>query len=132
MEISTLTKKLRLQNLERGVILNSPDGFLDSSRYVPGELSPRIEKSVQYDFAHLFIENKVEMIQFVDRVLEAIAYDAIFWISYPKDSSGVETDEKRDTHWADLLEKKIRAVTQVSIDDVWSAIRFRPADAVGK
>ena len=132
MEISALAKKLRLQNLERGVILNSPDGFLDSLGEVPGGLSSRIEKSVQYNFAHLFIKNKAEMNQFVDLVLEAIAYDAIFWISYPKGSSGVETDVNRDTLWADLLGKGIRPVTQVSIDNVWSTIRFRPADAVGK
>ena len=132
MEISALAKKLRLQNLERGIILNSPDGFLESLGEIPGELSSGIEKFVQYDFAHLFIKNKAELDLFINQVLQCIEYDAILWISYPKGSSGVETDVNRDTLWADLLGKGIRPVTQVSIDNVWSAIRFRPADAVGK
>lgn len=37
------------------------------------------------------------------------------------------TDLNRDVVWELLGDRGIRPVRQVSIDDVWSALRFRPA-----
>ena len=64
--------------------------------------------------------------------IAAVAYDGLLWISYPKRSSKVETDLSRDVLWDLMMETGLRPVTQVSIDDVWSALRFRPAEKVGK
>ena len=44
----------------------------------------------------------------------------------------MKTDLNRDKLWKALAEKGIRPVTQVSIDEVWSAIRFRPPEEVGR
>jgi hypothetical protein len=90
------------------------------------------EISGVYDFAHLFVLNSVELETYIAQVLEAIECDALLWISYPKGSSGMETDLNRDSLWEAMKAKGIRPVTQVSVDEVWSALRFRPAEAVGK
>jgi hypothetical protein len=45
------------------------------------------------------------------------------WVPYPK---GNRTDVNRDTLWPILGDYGMRPVTQVAIDDVWSALRFRP------
>jgi len=37
----------------------------------------------------------------------------------------------RDVGWDLLAQAGLRAVTQVSIDDVWSVLRFRPIERVG-
>jgi hypothetical protein len=39
---------------------------------------------------------------------------------------GNRTDINRDSLWPILGEHGLRPVTQVSIDQVWSALRFRP------
>lgn len=49
-----------------------------------------------------------------------------------KRSSGVETDITRDVGWQALREAGWRPVTQIAIDATWSALRFRPADQVGR
>ena len=57
---------------------------------------------------------------------------AIFWISYPKQGGGLESDITRDHGW-DLVRKAgFDTVAQVAVNDIWSALRFRPADEVGK
>ena len=38
----------------------------------------------------------------------------------------LDTDLNRDILWKHLLKKGVQAVRQVAIDDVWSALRFRP------
>jgi hypothetical protein len=45
------------------------------------------------------------------------------WVAYPK---GNRSDINRDSVWPILAEHGIRPIGQVSLDDAWSAIRFRP------
>ena len=52
--------------------------------------------------------------------------DAIAWVAYPK-AGQLGTDMNRGSLWAHLEGRGIRPVRQVSIDDAWSALRFRPA-----
>ena len=54
------------------------------------------------------------------------------WASYPKRSAKVATDLTRDHGWEAFSSAGWRPVTQVSIDDVWSALRFRPLAEVGR
>ena len=58
--------------------------------------------------------------------------DGLLWLSYPEKSSKVKTDLTRDVLWALVEPAGWRPVTQVSIDEVWSAMRFRPVDLVKK
>ena len=56
----------------------------------------------------------------------ALKLGGLLWFSYPKKSSKVETDITRDVGWDALGSTGLRPVTQVAIDDTWSALRFRP------
>ena len=47
-----------------------------------------------------------------------------FWVLYPK---GGRTDINRDSLWPILSERRMRPVSQVAVDETWSALRFRPA-----
>ena len=46
----------------------------------------------------------------------------VFWVAYPK---GNRTDINRDSLWPILSEYGMRPITQVAVDDTWSALRFR-------
>jgi hypothetical protein len=54
------------------------------------------------------------------------AGEARLWVAYPKGGSGVVTDLTRDRGWEKLRALGLAAVAQVAVDDVWSALRFRP------
>ncbi|HZD56363.1 MAG TPA: hypothetical protein VE136_06560 [Anaerolineales bacterium] len=132
MAISALAKKLRLQNAQRALVLNAPAGYRDLLGELPEEVKIEQQPSGKFDFAHLFAKDRSELDKFIDQVLAAIEYDATLWISYPKGGSGVKTDLNRDKLWKALAHKGIRPVTQVSIDEVWSAMRFRPPEEVAR
>lgn len=53
----------------------------------------------------------------------ALKNDGITWIAYPK---GNKADINRDTLWPIAGEIGLRPNGQVAIDDIWSALRFRP------
>ncbi|MFE2102127.1 MULTISPECIES: hypothetical protein [unclassified Streptomyces] len=48
-------------------------------------------------------------------------------MAYPKGGK-LGTDLNRDTLAAALSERGVRPVRQIAIDDIWSALRFRPGD----
>jgi hypothetical protein len=57
--------------------------------------------------------------------VDAAKEDRIAWIMYPK-AGQLDTDLNRDILWQHLLKKHIQGVRQIAIDNVWSAMRFRP------
>jgi hypothetical protein len=58
--------------------------------------------------------------------IEAARQDRLAWVAYPK-AGQLGTDLSRDSLAAALSAHGIRPVRQVALDDVWSALRFRPA-----
>jgi len=58
-------------------------------------------------------------------VVAAASADRLTWVAYPK-SGQLGTDLDRDALAALLIDEGVRPVRQVAIDDVWSALRFRP------
>lgn len=131
MVISPLAKKLRLGKAGRALILNAPKGFVEILGDVEEVTTIDTAPSGEYGFAHLFARNWEELGGYLDVVLGAVEPDAIFWVSYPKSGSGVETDLNRDKLRKGLAKRGIRPVAQVSIDEVWSAMRFRPIAKAG-
>lgn len=60
-------------------------------------------------------------------VVQAALDDRLAWIAYPK-ARGMGTDLTRDALVSLLAPKGVDPVRQVAIDDVWSAMRWRPTD----
>jgi hypothetical protein len=132
MAISLLAKKLRLQDVQRALIVNAPEGYSKTLGEVPDDVEIENDPEGNFQFAHLFVKDRAELDRLIEPVLKAIEYDGILWISYPKGSSGYDTDLNRDKLWEAVSGRGIRPVTQVSINETWSAMRFRPTEKVGK
>jgi hypothetical protein len=59
----------------------------------------------------------------LDAHLAALGARPVFWVAYPK---GNRADINRDSLWRMIAPLGLRPITQVAIDDTWSALRFRP------
>ena len=132
MASTKLLKKLRMQPNQRVLILNAPDRYLDELGPLPEGVGLVQEPEGNLDFVHVFAKDLADLEKLAPLAAEAVKRDGLFWVSYPKKSSGVESDLSRDVVWQEVAKAGLRAVTQVSVNDVWSAIRFRPADKVGE
>jgi len=78
------------------------------------------------------VKNSEELNRFVSVAIQQVKHDGLLWICYPKGSSKVQTDLNRDVLSEMVEQFGWKSVTLVSLDNVWSAMRFRPADRVGK
>jgi hypothetical protein len=55
-----------------------------------------------------------------------LAEPRAFWVAYPK---GNRSDVNRNSLWPILAEHGMRPISQVAVDQVWSALRFRALEA---
>ena len=103
---------------------NAPEGFaLD----LP-ETARSVDGTEQADVVLVFVRDSSEVELHSAPFVEAARRDAIAYIAYPK-AGRLGTDLNRDVLWDILRRKGLRGVRQVSLDDVWSAMRFRPGRA---
>jgi hypothetical protein len=132
MAKTSLAKKLRIGAGQQILILNAPPGYLERLAPLPEGSEVFERPGGSFDLVHLFVQNKAQLERLVPGAVEAAGYDGLLWISYPKRSSKMDTDLTRDVGWDVIDGLGLRPVTQVSVDDTWSALRFRPAQEVGK
>jgi hypothetical protein len=132
MATSPLIKKLQIKPGQRMVIINAPAGYTEQLDPLPDgvELAKKPEGS--FDFVQLFATNSEELKKFIGSATKAVKHEGLLWICYPKGSSKVKTDLNRDILWGIVDQYDFKGVTLISIDDVWSAMRFRPAELVGR
>lgn len=127
-----LSKKLRMQPGQRVLILNAPEGYMAELNPLPADVEVTDLPEGSFAFVHLFAANSAELERLGPVAIEAVEYDGLLWLSYPKRSSRVETDLTRDRGWDIVAQAGLRPVTQVSVNEIWSALRFRPIELVGK
>lgn len=75
------------------------------------------------DVVVAFVRSKAELATVAVPAIDAARRDKLAWIAYPK----AGTDLNRDLLSAALAAEGVQPVRQVAIDEVWSALRFRPA-----
>jgi hypothetical protein len=124
--MTTLTQKLQLKDRQSLKLFNSPAGY---DRFLASEGVGTAESS---DAVLIFTNSLAEVEQIVPPAFKSFSADALVWVAYPKGSSGVKTDVNRDKLWDALKPTGWRPVRQIAMDNVWSALRFRPAEKVGK
>lgn len=77
------------------------------------------------DVVIAFVERSTEAAAGAGPALAAGRQDRLAWVAYPK-AGQRGTGLNRDSLAAALSGHGVRPVRQVAIDDVWSALRFRP------
>ena len=122
-----IAAKLQIKPGASVLVGNAPEGFaLD----LP-ESARRAGTGEQADAVLVFVRDSSEVEVHSAPFVEAARRDAIAYIAYPK-AGQLGTDLNRDVLWDMLRRKGLRGVRQVSLDDVWSAMRFRPGKAQGE
>jgi hypothetical protein len=110
-----LAKKLNLKPGMKMRLVNAPSGFDPDD----------VPTAKAGDAVMVFAKNKAELAKHGAPAFEAARADGLAWIAYPK-AGQLDTDLSRDILWKEVDGQKIQPVRQVALDEVWSALRFRP------
>jgi hypothetical protein len=123
-----IIKKFKFK--DSGIVINAPT-ILEKELTKLG-FKTLFDKKVNSTSTLVFINNNKEYIEFLNTQLKNVEPDSVLWFAYPKGTSKIKTDINRDTIRVTGEQFGITTVTAISIDEIWSALRFRPIDKVWK
>jgi hypothetical protein len=73
----------------------------------------------------VFVTKTADLDRLATPMIDAARADRIAWAAYPK-AGQLGTDLNRDILAKELQKRGAQPVRQIAIDEVWSALRFRP------
>jgi hypothetical protein len=130
-----IIKKFKFK--DNGIVLNAPPAM--EKEFVKMGFKTNFGKQAKSANTLVFINDNKEYLDFLKNGLKNVEPDSVLWFAYPKGTSSkgihsekIKTDINRDTIRVTGEEFGITTVTAISIDDRWSALRFRPVARVGK
>ena len=122
----TLIQKL---NAKPGTIavINSPKELLGEFKSFKPSASIPAGSKKHFDFVLLFAASSKELDPAWKKIIPALKEDAVFWVAYPKKSSGISSDLAGMTGegWSVRKGSPWQPVASASIDDTWSGTRFK-------
>ena len=117
-----IANKLQIKESHSVFVENAPEGFiLDLPR-----TANLVDTPDRADVVLVFVKDSSELETYGVPFLDAALRDAIAYFAYPK-AGQLGTDLNRDILGRHLTNAGLRGVRQVLLDNVWSAMRFRPA-----
>lgn len=111
----TLAEKLLRKQGAVVAAFGAPEGLLDGVRL-----------GVSATWAIAFCRDRAALDAVWGDVRAAVAPGAVVWLCYPKRTSRLASDLYRDGGWDVVTADDWHPVTQVAVDEDWSALRFRP------
>jgi hypothetical protein len=134
--MTPIFKKLNFKECQQQVVvINAPLSFeseLNSMKAIT-QIETYIEKVKSIEFVICFIKSQKEIDDFIQAADKKMPGDTVLWLCYPKaKSKKYKSEINRDFGWAILGKYGLEGVRQVSIDEDWSALRFRRVEFIKK
>jgi hypothetical protein len=101
----------------------------------PAAVASRLPDSAAADEPTIilaFVRDRAALAAAAPGALAAYRRGAAMWFAYPKKSGSIRSDITRDDGWESLAAQDLLPVTQVAIDNDWSALRFRYRDEIAR
>jgi hypothetical protein len=76
------------------------------------------------DFVQLFTRSRADLEERFEPIMNAMDTDGMFWVSWPKKASGVETDLTEDVVREVALENGLVDVKVCAVDNTWSGLKL--------
>ena len=119
---ATIFKKMKVKPLCSAMVFYAPPGYQKAEEY-------HWTDTGLADFVHVFMESRE---QFRERFAKAEASckeNGLLWVSYPKSKGKKTYDINRDSLWSLLMYAGFHPVSQVALDEEWSALRVKRNEA---
>ncbi|MFL6559040.1 MAG: DUF3052 domain-containing protein [Bacillus sp. (in: firmicutes)] len=129
----SVIKKLQFKDQGQAVlIVNAPKSYEDVMASFEGTIHQQAAISEGYDFVQVFGASNDELQSFAKAAVSYVKDDGLFWLCYPKKSSKAYkgSDCSRETVMYVLADEGYEPVRQITIDEDWSALRFRKPEKI--
>jgi hypothetical protein len=129
-EHDALFKKLRIKPPMSIAVLHAPPDHEERLRRLPARVERVARVRGELDLIHTFASEKRAILDEAPKLAKALKPGGILWVSYPKGKT-LPTDLNRDILREALVLVGLEAVSNVAIDETWSALRFKRVEGGG-
>ena len=120
-----LVKKLGIKAGQSVELINAPKDFAKELQPLPENVRVTLTKpGKQLHFIMLFVDSARTLQKELPKLKQKLASDGILWVSWPKKSSGVETDLSFDIVQQSGLKIGLVDVKICAVNDIWSGLKF--------
>jgi len=119
-----LADKLGIKRGLKIAVINFPVGYTKRLGDDIGEICSTTGKNGSYDLVQYFAAKRDDLEEEFPILNGMLSKGGFIWISWPKRSSGVETDLNENEVREIGLENGLVDVKVVSVDEIWSALKF--------
>ena len=120
-----LIKKLGIKAGQSVALVKAPKNFVQELQPLPGKVRfTSAQAAKQLDFIMLFVDSTKALQKELPKLKQKLARDGILWVSWPKKSSGVETDLSFDIVQQSGLKIGLVDVKICAVNDIWSGLKF--------
>jgi len=124
--ISAVAKKLLIKPGKNWLFYNAPKDYLAVLEPLPEGVAASFSTGGEFDGVQLFVKNSSELMDSLKTIMPILKPDTVFWVTYPKKSSGIPSDLEMMSSWDELDRYGYNGVAAAAINDIWTALRFRP------
>jgi len=125
----SLFEKLEISNEKNFLIQGLPSSI--EKQFIKLSYSKNVTpllRTKKIDFALVFAVNTNQLGGILKEVLPVLNREGKLWIAYPKTASKIASDLNRDCNWDALTGNDFVAANEVTLDHVWTALRFQRAE----
>ncbi len=120
----TVAQKLFIRENNTVLLLNAPKGYADILGGLPRGAKLVTKAAKPVEFIQVFAVKKADMTDRLSKAKPLLKENGILWATYPK-AGQMDTDLKRETVWECAQAVGMHAVSQIAVDEVWSALRLK-------
>jgi len=120
-----LFKKLGIKEGFSMLLVNEPEHYLQLFSDLPQNISIIKELDAEsVDFIHFFVTSHETLIKDAIQFKKALKKTGMLWVSWPKGTSSIKTDLKREPIREHLLKIGLVDIKVAAIDRDWSGLKF--------
>ncbi len=120
-----LVKKLGLKDGFKCLLYNAPKEYLNWLNNLEQDVYIRTTITKEStNFIHVFCTTEDNLETVINTYKPALLKNGMLWVSWPKGSSGIKTNLKRDMIRDYILANGLVDVKVAAIDENWSGLKF--------
>ena len=119
-----LTQKLGIRRGDALALVNAPDGYDDLLAALPDGVTVFRELIGEPDFIQFFATGRANLEREFPRLKGSLKRGGMIWVSWPKASSGLDTDLSDRVVREVGLNNGMVDVKVCAVDGSWSALKF--------
>lgn len=127
-----LLKKLLLKPGHSVLIVNQPESTEAIFGDIPDSVHFHYEDAARFDVLLIFATTRAILASVLTQRASAINSKTVCWVIYPKAKTALSSDLNLMQSWDSITAFNLAPCASAAINNVWTAIRIKPADAVKK